>query len=163
MTSYDDYRSHLERVLAGKSLSTQREFGRSVLRRMLPYVENADKDALWEEEKALIESATETVRSGSFDTSEIERVLKRFETLTQEDEVHAIETDGDIVDFLCGLESLVALERDRDTRAAGCISESMMNILDHHFTEETPLSAWLTTPEIKNEFGQQIEFLEHNA
>jgi hypothetical protein len=163
MTSYDDYRSYLTRVLAEKSLSTQREFGWSVLERILPYVEKANKDALWDEERMLVESAAETVRSGSFDIIEIERIVKRFETLAQEDDVHAIETDSDIVDFLCGLESLVALERQRDTQAAARISESLMNILDQYFTEETPLSAWLTTPEIKNEFDQQIEFLRQRA
>ena len=163
MTSYDDYRKHLAHVLAGKSLSTQREFGRSVLGRMLPHVDNADKDALREEEKMLIASVTETVRSGSFDMIEIERVLKRFETLAQEDDVHAIETDGEIVQFLCGLEGLVALERQQVRQAAARISESLMNILDHHFTKETLLSSWLTTPEIKNEFDQQIEFLRQRT
>ena len=163
MTSYDDYRSHLAHVLAGKSLSAQREFGRSVLRRMLPYVDNADNDALWEEEQVLISSATETVRSGSFDMIEIERVLKRFEALAQGDDVHAIEVDGDIVDFLCGLEGLVALERQQGRQAAARISECLMNILDRYFTEQTPLSLWLTIPEIKNEFDQQIEFLRQIA
>jgi hypothetical protein len=163
MKSYDDYRTELERSLSPKSFATQRQFARDVLRQFLPYVENADKSGQWDEELKLIEMLADTVRSGEFSIAAIEAALRRFHELAQEDEVHATETDSDIVDFLCALESFVALECKQDSHAAAHISESLMNILDRYFTDDTPLSEWLRTPEIRKEFDRQLAVLAQLA
>jgi len=141
-------------------MATCREFARSVLGRMLPYVDNADMEGSWPEEIALYVFLAETVRDGSFEIAKIEKALGRLTELSQQDEVHAIETDGDITDFLCALDELVALEEGiGDSKSAAAVSEQMMNILDSHFTPHASDHVWLTTPEIKEEFEKQLEFL----
>lgn len=161
--SYDRYKSLIAQRTGACSEGVLEAFCQDIALRIIPFVDRADKSNLWPRELELISNLADMVRHQHPDWKYIGDALQEITKIAEEDEVHAIEIDGDLVEFLSALHNWREVVVSGNKGAAAAVSENIMNILDFHFVENTPLEQWLSVSEIHDELEMQLKFIENRV
>lgn len=132
-----------------------------VVSRILPFVDEADFSDLYESEISHLTILRQAAENSVIDWEMAGKSLDELGKIDEEDEEHALDMDGSIVEFLCALDNWRGFCETKNKDSICGISENLMNILDFNFVEDTPLEKWLTVPEINTEFNKQILFLRN--
>jgi hypothetical protein len=105
------------------------------------------------------------VRQGGLDSDRASGALSALVDLVSRDDVHVIETPGDIIEFECALENWLRYRASQNPQYRASqnphyvarLSENLMNMLDFCRVDAGfPSGHWLSVKEIKEEFTRQL-------
>ena len=155
---FNDYETRINEAVAAASPEQAETFALGVLRRMLPFVAQAEREALLEEEAQLLDQALAMVESGDLDVPELAQLLDRLTELGEDDDERVIDIHGDITEFLAALDWYRQYREDGDRESLAGISAGILNILDFYHSEDDG-DDWLEVPELRSEFDAQMAAL----
>ena len=155
---FNDYETRINEAVAAASPEQAETFALGVLRRMLPFVAQAEREALLAEEAQLLDRAMAMVTSGELDVPELERLLDRLTELGEDDDERVIDIHGDITEFLVALDCYCQYRAEGDRESLAGISAGILNILDFYHSEDDG-DDWLEVPELRHEFDAQMAAL----
>lgn len=158
--SYYQYKEEITQLVNGKSIEVLDAFANDIIKRIIGHVKTTSPDDLFESEKALITEIFNLIETNNIDFDKIGIMLDELTKISQEDEDHAIKMEVVFIEFLSALDNWRLFRKTKDKNAVVGVSENLMNILDHYYTDDADLIAWLAVPEIGNEFALQAKFLQ---
>lgn len=157
--SFSDYEQLILNAVQGSTDEQRAAFISGVLSRLVGLLNDEDEESLNEEELEIHHQLLTMVTSKAMDWKVLAQLLDRLTEIAEEDEDHAIDVDPNIVEFWSALGNYREYVAESSPEALRGISENILNVLDYYYTDDTPLSRWLETPEIRTEFERQMQEL----
>ena len=159
LNSFSDYERAILKAVQSSTQEQRTVFVSGVLSRLTGLLGDDGEDTLNVEELEIHHQLLTMVKTKSIRKEALAPLLDRLTEIAEEDEDHAIDVDPNIVEFWSALENYRAYLSEASPEALASMSENIPNVLDYHYTDETPLSQWLQTPEIRQEFERQMDEL----
>lgn len=158
-TSFADYQAAILHAAQHATAGNCLVFAANALSRLAELTSKSDEETLCAEEIEIHRQLRDIAATREYDIEKLGTLLDRATERSAEDDDHAIEIDPNIIQFWSALDAYRAYQTDQDADQISEISESIMNVLDYHFSENTPLDKWLDIPEIRQEFELQMKDL----
>lgn len=159
LDSFSDYQRVILKAVLSATEEQRATFISGVLSRLVGMLSDEDEDTLNAEELEIHHQLIAMVNSQSMDWNGLAQFLDRLTEIAEDDEDHAIDVDPNIVEFWSALENYRTYVSDALPAQLAHLSENILNILDYHYTDDTPLSQWLHTPQIRQELERQMRDL----
>ncbi|WP_339525452.1 hypothetical protein [Pseudomonas sp. EA_35y_Pfl2_R111] len=157
--SFSSYKALIRKAIQDATFQQHSALISGVLLRFSRLLEASDVASLSSEQLELHKQLISMVQTNAMDLQNLRRFLHLATEISDSYEDHAIYIDPNVIQFWSALDSFSAYEADASPDQVASISESILNVLDYHYTGSTPLEQWLTTPEIRQELGLQLQDL----
>ncbi|WP_020395323.1 hypothetical protein [Thiolinea disciformis] len=160
--SYDHYRYLIEKTVDSCSFETLDQFCRDVVSRMLDHIQSDEMTSLKKREFTLVTNLISMVQQNPLPWDQAGAILDEISELEDQADIEdAIE--GDLMEFLCAMDSWRDLQDNKVPIAAAAVSESLMNMLDAKVDPAKRSDEWLSVPPLRDEFARQVHFLKAAA
>lgn len=159
LISFSDYERLIEKAVTNASEAQRSTFMQGVLSRFTKLLTDEDEETLNDEELQIQHQLLGIVNSSPINDAGLGGLLDRLTAISEENEDHAADIAPNIIEFWSALDSYRAYKADDAPENLTGMSENILNVLDYLHTGDMPLDRWLETPQIRQEFNQQLEEL----